>query len=42
VNLRCIEPLNYVIVDIDHPLQAQRTDKLVDRAAILDTIPYSR
>ena len=42
VNLRSIEPLNYVIVDINHPLQGGRTDKLVDKAAVIDSIPYSR
>lgn len=42
VSLRSIEPLNYVIVDITHPLQGGRADTLIDKAAILDTIPYSR
>lgn len=42
VNLRSIEPLNYAIIDMDHALQGGRTDKLVDKAAVLDSIPYSR
>ncbi|KAL3782980.1 hypothetical protein HJC23_003136 [Cyclotella cryptica] len=42
VNLRSIEPLNYAIVDISHPLQGGRTDKVYDKAAVLDTVPYSR
>ena len=42
VSLRSIEPLNYNIIDLSHPLQAGRTDKLMDKAAVLDTIPYSR
>lgn len=42
VNLRSIEPLNYVVIDANHPLQDGRTDRLIDKAAILDSIPYSR
>ena len=42
VSLRTIEPLSYLIVDKSHPLQANRTDKLHDPRAVLDTIPYSR
>jgi DEAD/DEAH box helicase domain-containing protein len=42
VSLRSIEPLNYSIVDLSHPLQSNRTDKIHDKAAVLDTIPYSR
>ncbi|KAL7457381.1 hypothetical protein ACHAWC_008945, partial [Mediolabrus comicus] len=42
VSLRSIEPLNYSIVDLSHPLQNNQTDKIHDKAAVLDTIPYSR
>lgn len=42
VSLRSIEPLNYSIVDLSHPMQANRTDKVHDKSAVLDVIPYSR
>ena len=42
VSLRSIEPLNYSIVNLSHPIQANRTDKVHDKSAILDVIPYSR
>jgi len=42
VSLRTIEPLSYLIVDKSHPLQGNKTDKLHDPRAVLDTIPYSR
>eukprot|EP00557_Chaetoceros_sp_GSL56_P009931 CAMPEP_0176482538 /NCGR_PEP_ID=MMETSP0200_2-20121128/3429_1 /TAXON_ID=947934 /ORGANISM="Chaetoceros sp., Strain GSL56" /LENGTH=1289 /DNA_ID=CAMNT_0017878861 /DNA_START=172 /DNA_END=4038 /DNA_ORIENTATION=+ len=42
VQLRSIEPINYSIVDLSHPKQAFRNDGIQDKAAIMDTIPYSR
>ena len=42
VSIRSIEPVSYQIVDISHPKQGGRTDRILDEAAILDTIPYSR
>jgi len=42
VSLRSIEPLNYSIVDLSHPMQSNRTDKVHDKSAVLDVIPYSR
>ena len=42
VSLRSIEPVNYSIVDLSHPMQANRTDKVHDKSAVLDVIPYSR
>jgi len=42
VSLRSIEPLNYSIVDMNHPSQGGRNDGVHDKAAVIDTIPYSR
>mmetsp|Transcript_21537 Transcript_21537/g.32697 ORF Transcript_21537/g.32697 Transcript_21537/m.32697 type:complete len:677 (+) Transcript_21537:1883-3913(+) len=42
VNLRSIEPINYAIVDLSHPLQGGAMDGVHDEQAILDNIPYSR
>lgn len=42
VSLRSIEPVNYSIVDLNHPMQSNRTDKIHDKSAVLDVIPYSR
>lgn len=42
VSLRSIEPVNYSIVDLSHPMQSNRTDKIHDKSAVLDVIPYSR
>ncbi|KAG7355412.1 DEAD/DEAH box helicase domain protein [Nitzschia inconspicua] len=42
VSIRSIECVNYDIVDLSHPLQANRTDGGHNEAAILDNIPYSR
>jgi DEAD/DEAH box helicase domain-containing protein len=42
VSLRSIEPLSYSIVDLSHPMQSNRTDKVYDKSAVLDVIPYSR
>jgi len=42
VSLRSIEPVNYSIVDLSHPAQSNRTDKIHDKSAVLDVIPYSR
>lgn len=42
VQLRSIEPINYSIVDLSHPMQGGRNDAIHDKAAIMDTIPYSR
>lgn len=42
VSLRSIEPINYSIVDLSHPMQGGRMDGIHDQRAVLDTIPYSR
>lgn len=42
VSLRSIEPINYSIVDMSHPRQGGRNDGVHDKAAVMDTIPYSR
>eukprot|EP00985_Skeletonema_marinoi_P030862 scaffold34336_cov80-Skeletonema_marinoi.AAC.1 len=33
VSLRSIEPVNYSIVDVSHPMQSNRTDKIHDKSA---------
>ena len=42
ISLRSIEPLNYSIVNLNHPQQAKRVDRIYHKDAVLDTIPYSR
>lgn len=42
VSLRSIEPVNYSIVDLSHPMQSNQTDRIHDKSAVLDVIPYSR
>eukprot|EP00977_Amphora_coffeiformis_P019389 scaffold7213_cov166-Amphora_coffeaeformis.AAC.5 len=42
ISIRSIEPVNYNIVDLNHPGQGGRTDGIYNEAAILDTLPYSR
>ena len=42
VSLRSIEPLSYSIVDLSHNMQGGKTDKIHNKAAVMDTIPYSR
>lgn len=42
VSIRSMESVNYDIVDLSHPRQANRMDTIHDKAAVLDTIPYSR
>lgn len=42
ISIRSIEPVNYTIVDLNHPGQGGRTDGIYNEAAILDTLPYSR
>ncbi len=37
VSLRSIEPVNYCIVDLSHPMQGGRTDKLYNQAAVMDS-----
>ena len=40
--MRAIEPINYAIVDTSHPLQGGRINGILNKAAVMDTIPYSR
>lgn len=40
--MRSIEPLSYAIVDVSHPRQGGRKDRIHHEEAVLDTIPYSR
>ena len=40
VSLRSIEPINYSIVDLNHP--GQEGTQLICKEAVLDNIPYSR
>jgi DEAD/DEAH box helicase domain-containing protein len=42
LSIRSIEPINYSIVDLSHPMQGGRNDGICDGAAVLDTLPYSR
>lgn len=42
MSLRSIEPVNYKIVDLSHPLQGSQMDGIKDERAVMDTIPYSR
>eukprot|EP00980_Cylindrotheca_fusiformis_P028744 scaffold22641_cov206-Cylindrotheca_fusiformis.AAC.14 len=42
VSIRSIESVNYEIVDVSHPMQGGRMDKVCNEAAVLDTVPYSR
>ena len=42
MNLRSIEPINYAIVDLSHPMQRGKMDSVYDQSAVLDNIPYSR
>lgn len=42
VSIRSIEPVNYSVVNLAHPGQANRTDGIHDQQAVLDTLPYSR
>lgn len=42
VSIRSIENITYEIVDISHPMQGGRMDKIYDESAVMDTIPYSR
>ena len=42
VSLRSIEPLNYSIIDLSHPMQGGMTDRIYNQAAVMDSIPYSR
>ena len=42
VSLRSIEPINYSIVDMTHLTQGGRNDGVHDKAAVMDSIPYSR
>eukprot|EP00970_Alexandrium_tamarense_P005931 scaffold996_cov190-Alexandrium_tamarense.AAC.6 len=42
VSLRSIEPVNYSIVDLSHPMQGGMSDKIHSPAAVMDSIPYSR
>jgi DEAD/DEAH box helicase domain-containing protein len=42
VSIRSIENVNYDIVDLTHPMQANRMDGSHNEAAVLDNIPYSR
>jgi DEAD/DEAH box helicase domain-containing protein len=42
VSIRSIEPINYSVVDISHPLQGGKMDGIHSDDAVLDTLPYSR
>ena len=42
VSIRSMESVNYDIVDVSHPKQGGRMDRICDEAAVMDTIPYSR
>ena len=42
VSIRSIEPVNYTLVDVSHPGQAGRMDRVHDETAIMDIVPYSR
>lgn len=42
ISLRSIEPISYSIVDLSHAKQDGRNDGIHDKAAVMDTIPYSR
>jgi ATP-dependent helicase YprA (DUF1998 family) len=42
ISIRAIEPLQYSIVDLNHPLQGRSMDGIKSKKAVLDTISYSR
>lgn len=42
VSLRSVEPITYNIVNVGHPLQGNKTDKVYNNKAIFDQVPYSR
>ena len=42
ISIRSIEPLQYSIVDLHHPLQGRSTDGIKSKKAVLDIISYSR
>lgn len=42
LSIRSIEPINYSIVDLSHPMQGGRNDGIYDDTAVLDILPYSR